>query len=82
MLQTNLLLLKLERDNTVITCYRVMFLALCTCSDDLLSMFQVLLNSLLHLQRYLLHKLNIAKIRKGSNSVNTGDRVLRNEMHH
>ena len=53
----------------------VMVLALCTSSDDILSMYQVLFNSLLFFQRYALDKLNIAKIRKGSNSVNIGDRV-------
>ena len=53
-----------------------MVLALCTCSVDILSMYQVLCNSLLYFQRYAPDKLNIAKIRKGSNSVNTGNRVL------
>ena len=52
-----------------------MVLILCT-SKDILSMSQVLFNSLLYFQRYPLDKLNIAKIRKGSNSVNTGDRVM------
>ena len=53
-----------------------MVLALCTSSKDILSMNQVLFNYLLHFQRYPLDKLNIAKIRKGSNSVYTGDRVM------
>ena len=53
-----------------------MVLSLCTSSDDILSMYQVLFNSLLYFQRYALDKLNIAKIRKGSNYVNTGDRVI------
>ena len=53
-----------------------MVLALCISSDDILSMYQVLFNSLQYSQRYALDKLNIAKIRKGSNSVNTGDRVM------
>ena len=53
-----------------------MVLALCTSSDDILSMYQVLFNSLLYLQRYAPDKLNTAKIKKGSNSVNTGDRVM------
>ena len=49
--------------------------ALCTSSDDNLLMYQVSFNSLLYFQRYVLDKLFIAKIKKGSNSVNTGDRV-------
>ena len=53
-----------------------MVLALCTSSDAILSMYQVLFNSLLYLQRYAPDKLNIAKIRKGSNSANTGDMVM------
>ena len=52
-----------------------MVLALYTSSDDLLSMYQVLFNSLLYFQRSAPEKLFIAKIKKGSNSVNTGDRV-------
>ena len=71
-----LIIAKLGREITVIPCVRVMVLALCTSSDDILSMHKVLYNSLLYFQRYALDKLNIAKIRKGSNSVNTGDRVL------
>ena len=39
-------------------------------------MDQVLLNPLLYFQRFAPDKLNIAKIRKGSNYVNTGDRVI------
>ena len=76
MLQTNLLLQKLEREITVITCNRVMVLALCTSSGDILSMYEVLFNSLPYSQRYAPDKLNIAKIRMVSNSVNTGDRVM------
>ena len=76
MLQTNLLLKKLGSEITVITCDRDMVLALCTSSDDILSMYQVLFNSFLYFQRYALDKLNIAKIRKGSNSVNTVDRNM------
>ena len=53
-----------------------MVLALSTFSDNLLSMYQVLFNSFLYFQRYVSDKLNIAKIRKGSNSVNTFDRVM------
>ena len=39
-------------------------------------MYQFLFNSVLYFQRYAPDKLNIGKIRKGSNSVNTGDRVM------
>ena len=53
-----------------------MALALCTSSDDHLSIQQVSLNSLLYFQRYAPDKLFIAKIKKGSNSINTGDRVI------
>ena len=69
---------KLGRDKhvTVITGVRVMVFAICTSSDDILSMYQVLFNSLPYFQRYAPDKLNIAKIRQGSNFVNTGDRVM------
>ena len=50
--------------------------ALCTSSDGHLSMYQVSFNSLLYFQRYAPDKLIIAIIKKGSNSVNTGDRVM------
>ena len=53
-----------------------MVLALCTSSDDILSMYQVLFKSRLYFQKYAPGILNIAKIRKGSNSINTGDRVM------
>ena len=53
-----------------------MILALCTFSDGRLSIYQVSFNSRLYFQRYALDKLFIAKIKKGSNSVNTGDRVM------
>ena len=76
MLQTNLLLQNLGRVIIVITCDRVMALALCTSSDDILSMIQALFNSLLYFHRHALDQLNIAKIRKGSNSINTSDRVM------
>ena len=39
-------------------------------------MYQVIFNSLLYFQRSALDKLNVAKIRKGSNSVDTGDKVM------
>ena len=50
--------------------------ALCTFSDGQLSVYQVSFNSLLYFQRYAPDKLFIAKVKKGSNSVNTGDRVM------
>ena len=53
-----------------------MVLALCTFSDGRLSMYQVSFNSLLYFQRYVPDKLFIAKIKKGINSVNTGDRAM------
>ena len=49
---------------------------LCTSSDGHLSMYQVSFNSLLYVQRYAPDKLLIAKIKKGSNSVNTGGMVM------
>ena len=76
MLWTRLLLQKLGREITVITCDRVMVPALCTSSDGRLSMYQVSFNSLLHFQRYAPDKLFIAKFKKRSNFVNTGDRVM------
>ena len=39
-------------------------------------MYQVSFNSLLYFQRYAPDRLFIAKIKKESNSVNTGDRVM------
>ena len=65
-----------KRNNSVITCDRVMILAHCTSSVGHLSMNQVSFISLLYFQRYAPDKLFIAKIKKGSNSVNTGDRVM------
>ena len=62
-------------DNTVITCDRVMVLALCTSSDDLLPKYHVVLNYLLYSDRHAPQKVNIAKIEKGHNFVNTGNRV-------
>ena len=46
-------------NNSVITCDRVMVLALCTFSDGHLSMYQVSLNSLLYFQIYAPDKLFI-----------------------
>ena len=50
-------------------------LALCTSSDGHLSMYQVSFYSLLYFQKYAPDKLFIGKIKNGSNSVNTNDRV-------
>ena len=50
--------------------------ALCTSSDGHLSMYRISFNSLLYFQRYAPDKLFIAKNKKGSNSVNTGERVV------
>ena len=58
------------------TCNRVTVLALCTISDGRLSRYQVSFDSLLYFQRYAQDKFNIAKIRKGNNSINTDDRVM------
>ena len=63
-------------NNSVITCNRVTVLARCTSSAGHLSMCQVSFNSLLYFQRYALDKLFIAKIKKVSNPVNTGDRFM------
>ena len=54
----------------------MVFIALCTFSDRPLSMYQVSFNSFLCFQRYVLDKVFIVKIKKGSNSVNTDDRVM------
>ena len=53
-----------------------MVLALITSSDSHLSMYQVSFNSLPYFQRSAPDKLFTAKIKKGSNSVNTHDRVM------
>ena len=63
-------------NNSVTTCDRVMFHALCTSSNGCLSMYQVSVNFLLTFQRYAPDKLFIAKLKMGGNSVNTGDRVM------
>ena len=73
----NLIIAKIRKGtSSVITCERVMVLALYTSSDDFLSIYQALFNSLLYFQRYAPDKLNIGQIRKGSNSINTGDGVV------
>ena len=64
------------RSNSVITCNRVTVLALCTISDGHPLMYQVSFDSLLYFQRYASDKFDIAKIRKGNNSINTENRVM------
>ena len=76
MFRTNLLLQKLEREMTMQLLVIVTVLALCTFSDNRLSMYQISYNSLQYLRRYAPDKLSIAKIKNGSNSVNAGDRVM------
>ena len=64
-----------KENNSVITCDRAMVLALCTFSDGHLAMYQISFNSLPYFQRYAPDKLFIAKTKKESNSINTGDRA-------
>ena len=63
-------------NNSVITCDRITVLALCSSSDCRLLMYQVSFNSLLYFQRYAPDKLHLAKIKKGSNSINISERVI------
>ena len=72
MLRTSLLLQKLERKITL----KLLVIELHMHSALPLSMCQVSFNSLLYLQRYAPDKLFTAKIKKGGNSLNTGDRVM------
>ena len=53
-----------------------LYCSLCNSDDGILSLHQVLFNSFPFFQRYDPDDLDIAKIRKGSNSVNSGDRVM------
>ena len=53
-----------------------MVITLCNFPCDPLSVCQVSFNSLVDFQRYSPDKLFIAKIKKESNCVNTGDRVM------
>ena len=58
----NLIIAKIRKgDNTVITCDRVVVLALCISSDDLLPKYNVVPNYLLYSDRYAPQKVNIAK---------------------
>ena len=77
MLHTSFKLQKIKKgSNPVNTSDGVTILAFCTSSDSPLSMYQVSFNSPLYFQIYAPHKLFIAKMKKGSNSVNTGARVI------
>ena len=62
MLHTKLLLQKLGREITVMTCDSVMVLSPCTSSDDILLIYQVVLNYLLYFHRYAVDKLDIANL--------------------
>ena len=64
-----------KESDSVNTGYRITILTFCISSDGPLSMFQISFNPLLYLQRYAPDKIFIAKIIKGSNSVNTSDRL-------
>ena len=76
MLQTSFLLQKIKKgSNSINTLDRVMILAFCTSSDSPLSNYQISFNSLVYFQRYALDKLFIAKIKKGSNVINTVDMI-------
>ena len=66
-----------KESNSINAVDRVTILASCTSADGPLSMYQVSFNSLLvYFQRYAPDKLFIAKMKKGSNSVYTIDRVM------
>ena len=62
--------------NYINTGDRVMALALCISSHGPLSVYQISFNSLVYFQRYALDKLISAKIKKGSNFINTGNKVM------
>ena len=76
MIRTNFLLQNRKKgSNSVNTVDRVMVLKLRSFADGSLSMCQSSFTSLIYFQRYAPEKLFIAKNKKGSNSVNTVDRV-------
>ena len=76
-LRTSFLLQKLKKgSHSVNIIGRVMILELCTFADDPLSLSQVSFNSLMYFQRYARDKLFVAKMKKGSNCVNTVGRVV------
>ena len=64
-------------NNSVSICYmyRVAVLAFCTFSDCPLLLYKVIFNTLLQFQRYAPNKFFYCKNYKGSNSINTGDKV-------
>ena len=62
--------------NSVNTGDRVMILAFCDVPHGSLSVYQVSFNSLVYFETYAPDKLLIAKIKKGSNSINTFDRAM------
>ena len=77
MLRTSFILQTIKKgSHSVNIIDRVMILALCTSADDPLSLSQVSFNSLVHFQRYAPDKLFTAKMKKGSNYVNTVGRVV------
>ena len=61
---------------SVNTVDRVMHLSSCTFFDNPLSIYQVSINSHVNFERYAPDKLFMAKIEKGSNSVNTVDMIM------
>ena len=76
-LRTNFSLQTMKKgSNSVNNNDRIMILALCTSADGPLSMYQFSFNSLVYFQRYAQDKLYIAKMKKGSTSVNIVDRVM------
>ena len=72
-----LIIAKIKKGNSsVITCDRVTVLTLCTSSDGHLSMYQVSLIPFYTFRDMLQTSFLLQKIKKGSNSINTGDRVM------
>ena len=55
---------------------KLRFFAFCTFSGDLLSKYEVSYSSPVNFQRYAPNIFFIAKLKKGSNSENTGDGVI------
>ena len=77
MLRTSFLLQKLQKGSYSVNIVdRVTILALSSFAHGPLSTYQVLFESLVYLSRYAPDKLFIAKIKTGSNFVNTVDRVM------
>ena len=65
-----------KASNSVNTVDTVTILTFCISADGPPSIYQVSFNNLVYFQRYAPDKLFIAKFKKGSNSVNTGDRAM------